>query len=79
MKALFTTVLLLLTMTLAAQIPYGSNSAVGKRIQVGDISMYYEIYGKGEPLILLHGGYGNIETMGGMIAAFSKKIPCYCC
>lgn len=73
MKALFTTVLLLLTMTLAAQIPYGSNSAVGKRIQVGDISMYYEIYGKGEPLILLHGGYGNIETMGGMIAAFSKK------
>ncbi len=56
-----------------AQIPYGSNKAVGKRIQVGDISMYYEIYGKGEPLILLHGGFGSSEMMGGMIAAFSKK------
>ena len=56
-----------------AQIPYGSNKAVGKRIQVGDISLYYEIYGKGEPLILLHGGFGSSEMMGGMIAAFSKK------
>lgn len=56
-----------------AQIPYGSNKAVGKRIQVGDISMYYEIYGNGEPLILLHGGFGSSEMMGGMIAAFSKK------
>jgi pimeloyl-ACP methyl ester carboxylesterase len=46
---------------------------VGKRIQVGDISMYYEIYGKGDPLILLHGGFGSTEMMGGMIAAFSKK------
>ncbi len=59
--------------TANAQIPYGSNKAVGKRIQVGDISMYYEIYGKGEPLILLHGGFGSSEMMGGMIAAFSKK------
>ncbi len=56
-----------------AQIPYGSNKAVGKRIQVGDIYMYYEIYGNGEPLILLHGGFGSSEMMGGMIAAFSKK------
>jgi pimeloyl-ACP methyl ester carboxylesterase len=59
--------------TLFSQIPYGSNSKVGKRVQVGDINMYYETYGKGEPLILLHGGYGSSEMMGGMIAAFSKK------
>ena len=65
--------LLLSTFLVNAQIPYGSNPKVGKRIQVGDISMYYEIYGKGEPLILLHGGLGSSEMMGGMIAAFSKK------
>ena len=59
--------------TLFSQIPYGSNSKVGKRVKVGDISMYYETYGKGEPLILLHGGYGSSEMMGGMIASFSKK------
>jgi pimeloyl-ACP methyl ester carboxylesterase len=65
--------LLLSAFFVNAQIPYGSNPKVGKRIQVGDISMYYEIYGKGEPLILLHGGFGSSEMMGGMIAAFSKK------
>ena len=28
----------------------------GKYIQVGDLKMYYEIHGEGEPLVLLHGG-----------------------
>lgn len=73
MKNLLFVGMLLLSQSLFAQIPYGSNSKVGKRVQVGDISMYYEIYGKGEPLILLHGGYGSSEMMGGMIDAFSKK------
>ncbi|MFM6948657.1 MAG: alpha/beta fold hydrolase [Aquirufa sp.] len=74
MKSRFLIILFFLTsITLFSQIPYGSNPKVGKRIQVGDISMYYEMYGKGEPLILLHGGYGSSEMMGGMIAAFSKK------
>ena len=62
--------LFLIWTSLHAQIPYGSNPKVGKRMKVGDISMYYEIYGKGEPLILLHGGYGSSEMMGGMIEAF---------
>ena len=73
MKKLLFLGILFLSQTLIAQIPYGSNTKVGKRVQVGDISMYYEIYGKGEPLILLHGGYGSSEMMGGMIEAFSKK------
>jgi pimeloyl-ACP methyl ester carboxylesterase len=73
MKQFFCALLLCFSITALAQIPYGSNTKVGKRIQVGDISMYYETYGKGEPLILLHGGYGSSEMMGGMIAAFSKK------
>jgi pimeloyl-ACP methyl ester carboxylesterase len=73
MKKLLFLGILFLSQTLLAQIPYGSNTKVGKRVQVGDISMYYEIYGKGEPLILLHGGYGSSEMMGGMIEAFSKK------
>ncbi len=73
MKNLLFVGMLLLSQSLFAQIPYGSNSKVGKRVQVGDISMYYETYGKGEPLILLHGGYGSSEMMGGMIEAFSKK------
>jgi pimeloyl-ACP methyl ester carboxylesterase len=73
MKKLLFIGILLLSQTVFSQIPYGSNTKVGKRVQVGDISMYYEIYGKGEPLILLHGGYGSSEMMGGMIEAFAKK------
>jgi len=73
MKKFLVIGVLFLSQSLFAQIPYGSNSKVGKRVQVGDISMYYEMYGKGEPLILLHGGYGSSEMMGGMIEAFSKK------
>lgn len=72
-KALFIALFSLSFVISNAQIPYGSNSKVGKRVQVGDISMYYEVYGKGDPLILLHGGYGSSEMMGGMIEAFSKK------
>ena len=73
MKKLLFLGILFLSQSLFAQIPYGSNSKVGKRVQVGDISMYYEIYGKGEPLILLHGGHGSSEMMSGMIESFSKK------
>ena len=33
-------------------------------IPVNGLKMYYEIHGKGEPLILLHGGVGAIEMFG---------------
>lgn len=31
---------------------------------INDLRMYYEIYGEGRPLILLHGAYMTIDTMG---------------
>jgi pimeloyl-ACP methyl ester carboxylesterase len=31
---------------------------------VNGLSMYYEIYGEGRPLILLHGAYQTIDTLG---------------
>ena len=37
------------------QIDYGSNDKVGKFIDINDIKIYYEIYGEGEPILLLHG------------------------
>ena len=36
---------------------------------VNNIKLYYEIHGKGEPLVLIHGGGGTIET------DFSQLIP----
>ncbi len=37
--------------------------------EVNGIKMYYEIYGQGEPLVLIHGGGSNIQT------SFGRVIP----
>ncbi len=38
-----------------------SNSA-GKYASVNGVDLYYEMHGTGTPLILLHGGFGTLET-----------------
>jgi pimeloyl-ACP methyl ester carboxylesterase len=37
-------------------IPYGNNPKAGKYVQVGDAKLYYEVYGEGDPFVILHGG-----------------------
>ena len=32
--------------------------------KVNGLELYYEVYGEGEPLLLLHGGLGAIEMFG---------------
>ncbi len=53
---------------LTEQILYGSNPSAGKYCNINGLKLYYETYGKGEPLLLLHGN-------GQSISAFSKQIP----
>ena len=53
--------------------PYGNNPAAGKYVSVGDTKIYYEVYGKGEPLLVLHGGgVGCTYEMGRFIDELSK-------
>ena len=33
-------------------------------LAVNGVNYYYAVYGKGEPLLLLHGGLGQIEMFG---------------
>jgi pimeloyl-ACP methyl ester carboxylesterase len=56
------------------QVNYGSNPAVGKYVDVNDIKVYYEIYGEGEPLLLMHGGGGSIEDFVFQIPELSKHF-----
>jgi pimeloyl-ACP methyl ester carboxylesterase len=53
------------------QINYGSNEKLGKYAEIRGFKMYYEIYGSGEPLLIIHGN-------GGSIGNFSNQIPFFC-
>lgn len=54
-------------------IPYGNNPLVGRYANTGDAKIYYEIYGKGKPLVILHGGIaGSTYEMAELIDNFSK-------
>lgn len=52
---------------------YGDNSSIGKYANFRGIKMYYEIYGTGEPILLIHGNSGSITDMTNQIEYFSKK------
>ena len=39
---------------------------------VNGLHMYYEIRGTGEPLVVLHGAYMNIDLMGMIIAPLAE-------
>jgi pimeloyl-ACP methyl ester carboxylesterase len=55
------------------QTIYGNNPKAGNYVSVNGIRMYYEIYGEGMPLLLLHGNGGSIRGQGKRIEYFSSK------
>lgn len=42
-------------------------TAPGEYVQVNGLNMYYEIHGKGQPLVLLHGAFSAIGTSFGAV------------
>lgn len=52
---------------------FGKNEVIGKYLDVNGIKMYYEIYGQGEPLLMIHGNGGSISNFENQIPYFSKK------
>jgi pimeloyl-ACP methyl ester carboxylesterase len=69
-------VMVLLSNTLLAQDqPCGTNDKAGRYAQVGDARIYYEVYGQGQPILLLHGGlYGYIDEFKEYISVLSKHF-----
>jgi pimeloyl-ACP methyl ester carboxylesterase len=52
---------------------YGSNEKTGKYVEIRGFKMYYEIYGSGDPLLIIHGNGGSIGNFVNQIPFFSKN------
>jgi pimeloyl-ACP methyl ester carboxylesterase len=65
--------------TLSQKIPYGNNPKAGHYFNVGDAKLYYEIYGEGKPLVMLHGGvYGYIDEFENLIPKLAEHYQVIC-
>lgn len=54
--------------TVVNKIPYGNNPKAGKYAQTKDAKIYYEVYGKGQPILIMHGGlFGSTVEMADFI------------
>src|SRR5918994_94925 len=69
--AFIAAILLLAGPTLAAAEP------AGDRVTVNGMQMYYEVSGAGDPLIVLHGAYMNIPSMGAIIPKLAESHKVY--
>jgi pimeloyl-ACP methyl ester carboxylesterase len=49
-------------------VPYGDNPAAGRYYDLNGFRMYTEVYGSGQPLLMIHGN-------GGSMKAFSQNVP----
>lgn len=57
----------------AQTISYGNDPAAGHYATVRGVRFYYETYGKGRPLLLLHGNSGSIGRFFKTIPYFAKR------
>lgn len=67
---------------LIASIMLGASTVAGAqatahRVKINGMQMYYEVSGSGEPLIVLHGAYMNIQMMGPIIPMLAKTHRVY--
>ncbi len=73
MKFTFCLIAFITSSALAQQpIVYGANPEAGHYVHVNDIRLYYEVYGSGHPLVMMHGNGGWINDLRFQIAEFAK-------
>src|ERR671931_551800 len=68
---------LLITATVGASAQRLGAGAALKPVRTGyvpanGVNYYYEVYGRGAPLLLLHGGLGSIEMFGPILPGLAQ-------
>ena len=59
--------------SLVNETQYGNNPRAGHYVNAGDTKIYYEVYGKGQPIVVLHGGiFGSTYEMFRFIDSLKK-------
>lgn len=56
---------------------YAAAEPVGHRVTVNGMQMYYEVSGTGDPLVVLHGAYMSIPSMGAIIPTLATTHKVY--
>jgi pimeloyl-ACP methyl ester carboxylesterase len=56
-----------------AVVKYGANAAAGHTFTHDGVTLYYEVYGTGEPLLMVHGNGGSISDLRHQIAHFRRR------
>jgi len=69
----FATMLALAALHAPAALAQTTAKAKGAYAEANGVRYYYEIHGKGEPLLLLHGGLGSIDMFGPALPALAKN------
>ncbi len=71
--------LVISTTVLSQKIDYGNNPSAGHYFDVGNCKLYYEVYGQGKPIVLLHGGvYGYIDEFELFIEKLIQNYQVIC-
>lgn len=71
---MFRTAFMALALSLAGLAPA---HAAGDRVEVNGMQMYYEVSGEGQPLVVLHGAYMNIPSMGAIVPRLAETRKVY--
>jgi pimeloyl-ACP methyl ester carboxylesterase len=66
-----------LAATLLTTAAFAQPAPTGATVEVNGMQLYYEVSGQGDPLIVLHGAYMNIPTMGEIIPKLAETHTVY--
>jgi pimeloyl-ACP methyl ester carboxylesterase len=62
---------------LVAGVASAESQEAGKRVAVNGMQMYYEVSGQGSPIVVLHGAYMDIPSMGRIIPKLAETHRVY--